>query len=193
MSFEHYADTFYTVGSDQNSIDAPGDYVAVTLDILRDNVTYESLLLGQWNDYNEDGTCYVDTNGDNIINATEPLDRDEITLTGDARSVDGTTEGALFFNTNGLVSTTSIDLTHLYVYNISGPSTDWEVECINLQGSKVDINFEFQSDDDGRNGVNDGFKGIGFNNISLQEFTFNEDNSYTISRTNVDALSLIHI
>ena len=187
LSFEHYADTFYTVGSDQNSIDAPGDYVAVTLDILRDNVTYESLLLGQWNDYNEDGTCYVDTNGDNIINATEPLDRDEITLTGDARSVDGTTEGALFFNTNGLVSTTSIDLTHLYVYNISGPSTDWDVECINLQGSKVDINFEFQSDDDGRNGVNDGFKGIGFNNISLQEFTFNEDNSYTISRTNVDA------
>ena len=143
--------------------------------------------MGQWNDYNEDGTCYVDTNGDNIINATEPLDRDEITLTGDARSVDGTTEGALFFNTNGLVSTTSIDLTHLYVYNISGPSTDWDVECINLQGSKVDINFEFQSDDDGRNGVNDGFKGIGFNNISLQEFTFNEDNSYTISRTNVDA------
>ena len=187
LSFEHYADTFYTVGSDQNSIDAPGDYVAVTLDILRDNVTYESLLLGQWNDYNEDGTCYVDTNGDNIINATEPLDRDEITLTGDARSVDGTTEGALFFNTNGLVSTTSIDLTHLYVYNISGPSTDWDVECINLQGSEVDINFEFQSDDDGRNGVNDGFKGIGFNNISLQEFTFNEDNSYTISRTNVDA------
>ena len=187
LSFEHYADTFYTVGSDQNSIDAPGDYVAVTLDILRDNVTYESLLLGQWNDYNEDGTCYVDTNGDNIINATEPLDRDEITLTGDARSVDGTTEGALFFNTNGLVSTTSIDLTHLYVYNISGPSTDWDVECINLQGSKVDINFEFQSDDDGRNGINDGFKGIGFNNISLQEFTFNEDNSYTISRTNVDA------
>ncbi|MDP6235612.1 MAG: hypothetical protein QF364_07215, partial [Candidatus Poseidoniaceae archaeon] len=187
LSFEHYADTFYTVGSDQNSIDTPGDYVAVTLDILRDNVTYESLLLGQWNDYNEDGTCYVDTNGDNIINATEPLDRDEITLTGDARSVDGTTEGALFFNTNGLVSTTSIDLTHLYVYNISGPSTDWGVECINLQGSKVDINFEFQSDDDGRNGVNDGFKGIGFNNISLQEFTFNEDNSYTISRTNVDA------
>ena len=49
----------------------------------------------------------------------------------------------------------------LVCLNISGPSTDWDVECINLQGSKVDINFEFQSDDDGRNGVNDGFKGIG--------------------------------
>jgi len=35
--------------------------------------------------------------------------------------------------------------------------------------------------------MNDGFKGIGFNNISLQEFTFYEDNSYTVSRTNVDA------
>ena len=58
---------------------------------------------------------------------------------------------------------------------------------MSLSGSVVDINFEFQSDDDGRNGVNDGFKGVAFNNISLQEYTFIEDNSYTISRTNVDA------
>ena len=29
----------------------------------------------------------------------------------------------------------------------------------------VDVHFDFQSDDDGRNGINDGFKGIGFNNI----------------------------
>ena len=58
---------------------------------------------------------------------------------------------------------------------------------MSLQGSTVDVNFEFQSDDDGRNGINDGFKGIGFNNISLQEYTFVQDAVYTDSRTNVDA------
>ena len=58
---------------------------------------------------------------------------------------------------------------------------------MSLQGSTVNVLLEFQSDEDGRNGVNDGFKGIGFNNISLQEYTFLEVASYTNSRTNVDA------
>ena len=56
-----------------------------------------------------------------------------------------------------------------------------------LAGSTASINFEFQSDDDGRNGENDGFLGVGFNNISLEEFTFTEDATYTVTRTNVDA------
>ena len=52
---------------------------------------------------------------------------------------------------------------------------------MSLQGSMVDVHFDFQSDDDGRNGINDGFKGIGFNNISLQEYTFVQDAVYTDS------------
>ena len=71
--------------------------------------------------------------------------------------------------------------------NTAADSSQCFRECISLSGTSVDINFEFQSDDDGRNGVNDGFRGVAFNNISLQEYTFIEDNSYTISRTNVDA------
>lgn len=58
---------------------------------------------------------------------------------------------------------------------------------MSLQGSTVDVHFDFQSDDDGRNGINDGFNGIGFNNITLQEYTFVQDAVYTDSRTNVDA------
>ena len=87
-----------------------------------------------------------------------------------------------------MVLTRSIDLTHLYVLNnTAADSLQWFRECISLAGSTVDINFEFQSDGDGRNGINDGFKGVAFNNITLQEFTFYEDASYTVSRTNVDA------
>jgi hypothetical protein len=189
LNFEYYADTFYGIDSDGTSIVDVNDYAAMTLDILRDGATYSGVLFGQWNDYNEDGTCQVDENGDNIVNASEPTDFAEISYIGDASSTDGSDGNYnVFFNTNDLVSTTSIDLTHLYVLNTSDASSiNWGYECMSLSGSVVDINFEFQSDDDGRNGVNDGFKGVAFNNISLQEFTFIEDNAYTITRTNVDA------
>ena len=189
LNFEYYADTFYGIDSDGTSIVDVNDYAAMTLDILRDGATYSGVLVGQWNDYNEDGTCQVDENGDNVVNASEPIDNAEISYIGDESSTDGTGGNYnVFFNTNDLVATTSIDLTHLYVLNTSDASSiNWGYECMSLSGSVVDINFEFQSDDDGRNGVNDGFKGVAFNNISLQEFTFVEDNAYTISRTNVDA------
>lgn len=189
LNFEYYADTFYGIDSDGTSIVDVNDYAAMTLDILRDGATYSGVLVGQWNDYNEDGTCQIDENGDNIVNASEPIDNAEISYIGDDSATDGTGGNYnVFFNTNDLVATTSIDLTHLYVLNTSDASSiNWGYECMSLSGSVVDINFEFQSDDDGRNGVNDGFKGVAFNNISLQEYTFIEDNSYTISRTNVDA------
>jgi len=189
LNFEYYAHTFYGIDSDQTSIVDVNDYAAMTLDILRDGATYSSVVMGQWNDYNEDGTCQVDENGDNIVNASEPIDYAEISYIGDDASTDGTGGNYnVFFNTNDLVKTTSIDLTHLYMLNTSDTNTgNWAFECTSLAGSTIDINFEFQSDDDGRNGINDGFKGVAFNNITLQEFTFIEDNSYTISRTNVDA------
>jgi len=189
LNFEYYADTFYGIDSDGTSIVDVNDYAAMTLDILRDGATYSSVVMGQWNDYNEDGTCQIDENGDNIVNESEPTDFAEISYIGDDASTDGSAGNYnVFFNTNDLVTTTSIDLTHLYALNTSSTDTsDWAFECISLAGSTVDINFEFQSDDDGRNGINDGFKGVAFNNISLQEFTFIEDNAYTISKTNIDA------
>ena len=94
----------------------------------------------------------------------------------------------VFFNSDGLVKTTSLDLTHLYVLNTtSADSADWDTQCMSLADSEVQINFDFYSDDDGRNGINDGFRGVGVNNITLKEFTFVEDASYEISRTGVDA------
>ena len=90
----------------------------------------------------------------------------------------------VFFNSDGLVKTTSLDLTHLYVLNTtSADSADWDTQCMSLADSEVQINFDFYSDDDGRNGINDGFRGVGVNNITLKEFVFVEDASYEISRT----------
>ena len=187
LNFEYYADTFYEVDS-QGNID-PSDYMALLVDYTADGRTSEAVVYGQWNDYNEDGTCQVDEDNNGIVNASEPIDYAEISYIGDSRNTDGLSGNwPLFFNSDELKKTVSIDLTHLYVYNTTSPdSSNWGVECLSLSGSKVDLKFDFFSDDDGRNGINDGFKGVGINNITMKEFTFVEDNSYTISRTGVDA------
>ena len=186
LNFEYYADTFYTI--DTNGDVDPSDYAIMTLDYEKDGTNYTGLVYAQWNDYNEDGTCQNDDDGNGIVNATESIDQTELSFIGDPSNTDGSGNYNVFFNTDELVKTTSIDLTHLYVLNrSSSDSSQWRTECMSLQGSVVDVNFEFQSDDDGRNGINDGFKGVGFNNISLQEYTFVQDAVYTDSRTNVDA------
>ena len=189
LNFEYYADTFYGIDSDGTSIVDVNDYAAITLEYDNSAGNFSAFLIGQWSDYNEDGTCRVDDNNDGIVNSSESFDNVEIDYVGDSGSTDGSGGNyALFFNTDDLVKTANIDLTHIYVLNTSDSnSQNWYRECISLAGTTTQINFEFQSDDDGRNGINDGFKGVAFNNISLQEYTFLEEASYTMSRTNVDA------
>ena len=189
LNFEYYADTFYGIDVDGTSIVDVNDYASINVDFTKGTDSYSAVLLGQWNDYDEDGTCQNDDNGDGFTNASESINQAEISFIGDSASTDGSAGNYnVFFNTDDLILSRSIDLTHLYVLNnTAADSLQWFRECISLAGSTVDINFEFQSDGDGRNGINDGFKGVAFNNITLQEFTFYEDASYTVSRTNVDA------
>ena len=187
LSFEYFADTFFEIDSDGN-ID-PSDFMSLTIDYERNSTDFSGNIYGQWNDYNEDGTCQIDEDGNGIVNETNPIDFEEIQFIGDPRNTDGIGQPwNVFFNSDGLVKTTSIDLTHLYVYNTSSTdSSDWDEECISLEGATVQLNFDFYSDDDGRNGINDGFRGVGINNITVKEFTFKEEAAYSITRTNVDS------
>ena len=187
LDFEYYADTYWQPDIISGDID-PSDYVSMQVDYNKDGANYTGLVIAQWNDYNEDGTCRLDDNDDGIANSSESFDFDELTEIGDPNNIDGEDNWNVFFNTDELVKTTSIDLTHLYIQNRSSSDTSqWNRECLSLNGSVVDINFEFLSDEDGRNGKNDGFKGIGFNNITLREFTFVQDAVYTDSLFNIDA------
>ena len=81
MSFEYYADTFYEVDS-QGNIE-PSDYMALTVDYEKDSNDFSAIVYGQWNDYNEDGTCQIDEDGNGIVNETNPIDFDEIEYIGD--------------------------------------------------------------------------------------------------------------
>ena len=133
------------------------DYASINFDYTRGSDSYSAILLGQWSDYDEDGTCRNDDNGDGFTNASESINQAEIDFVGDSASTDGSGGNYnVFFNSDDLVLSRSIDLTHLYVLNnTAADSSQWFRECMSLSGASVDINFEFQSDDDGRNGIND--------------------------------------
>ena len=174
LEFEYFAETYFEIRPNGQSM---------TRTMLRSRSTGSSpgtrrntkgLLVAQWTDFNEDGSCRVDSNGDGFTNDTEPFDDDEISSIGDPRNRnfdDGNWN--VFFDTDGLVKSKSIDLTHVYISNRTGLFS--VNECISLAGAVVDVNFEFASDDDGHNGENDAIRGIGFNDISLRSFTFEED------------------
>ncbi|MEK9696315.1 MAG: hypothetical protein VW270_11150, partial [Candidatus Poseidoniales archaeon] len=84
-------------------------------DYTKDGTTYEALVYAQWNDYNEDGTCQNDDDENGIVNATESIDFTELDYIGDASNIDGSGKYNVFFNSEDLVKSQSIDLTHLYV------------------------------------------------------------------------------
>ena len=64
LNFEYYADTFYGIDVDGTSIVDVNDYASINVDFTKGSDTYSGVLLGQWNDYDEDGTCRNDDNGD---------------------------------------------------------------------------------------------------------------------------------
>ena len=84
LNFEYYADTFFTTDSQGNN--DPSDTASIEFRYNKDGTDYKANLLGQWNDYDEDGTCGTDLNDDGFINGTEAqvINYDEIQFTGDA-------------------------------------------------------------------------------------------------------------
>ena len=118
---------------------------------------YEGLIYGQWIDYNEDGFCIVDEDGNGFIDPVNEttLDNTEIEYIGDPVNVNGGSETTMRSSTQmDLFRVEAIDLTHLYVVNTTSPDSNlWTDECLSLAGSVVDINFEFfRFNDDGHNG-----------------------------------------
>ena len=190
LSFDYFAETFYYIDTDGGKYNV-NDVVSLGIDWDRSGIAGDGMILGQWNDFNEDGTCFVDEDGDGFIDPLNETDIDnkEITFIGDPTN-NQKDEGNynVFFDSEGEVKSQSIDLTHLYILNQTAASgNDWNRECMSLKGTTTDISFEFQSDDDGHNGLNDGLRGIGFDNIVIKEFSFVQDNIVRNTVSNIDA------
>ena len=191
LNFEYFAETWFEYNIQSGETSSIYDYAALTADWTKGGNDYDGLILGQWNDYNEDGFCIVDEDDNGFIDPLNEttIDNTEIEWIGDPRNINGGTGNyEVFYNTDGLVQSRSIDLTHLYVINRTSPDTNlWNRECISLAGSVVDLNFEFRSNEDGHNGQNDGVRGVAFDNITLQEFSFSQDAVYSTSVVDLDA------
>ena len=189
LSFDYFAETFYYIDTDGDKYSV-NDYVSIQLDWDHAGTPGSGMMIGQWNDYNEDGTCIVDEDGDGFIDPINEttIDNKEVNYIGDAANIDGTTGGNynVFFDTEGLVMSRSIDLTHLFILNQT-TSGSWRNECMSLKGTSLDLSFEFQSDDDGHNGLSDGLRGVAFDNITIEEFTFVQDAVYSSSVSGIDA------
>ena len=189
LTFDYFAETFFRINSNGDYYSV-NDYAAIQMEWEKDGNTYNGLMVGMWNDYDQDGTCNEDGNGDGFIddNETSNFSFTEINYIGDSSSEAGTDGNYnVFFNTDGLVRSRSIDLTHLYIQNKTGPSSEWGPECMSLANSMVDLKFSFGSDDDSHNGRNDGLRGVAFDNITIKEFTFTEDAVYSQAITGLDA------
>ena len=191
LNFEYFAETWFEYNIQSGATTSVYDYAAIEADWNKGGTDYEALLIGQWIDYNEDGFCVVDEDGNGFIDPENEttIDNTEIEWIGDSRNINGGSDNyEVFYNSDGLVKSRSIDLTHLYVLNRTSPDSNlWGFECVSLAGSVVDISFKFLSNEDSHNGQNDGVRGIAFDNITLEEFTFSEDATYSSSVLDLDA------
>ena len=89
--------------------------MALTVDYEKDANDFSAIVYGQWNDYNEDGPVKSTKTVTGLLTKLTQL-----ILMKSNTSATTTTDGLsgnwnVFFNSDGLVKTTSIDLTHLYV------------------------------------------------------------------------------
>jgi len=174
LSFDYFADTHYYIDTDGSYYNYE-DYVVIEAEWEKGGNTYTGYVYGQWTDTQApfskgDGDCsVVDTEA--IGDSTDPYDPSAKTN--------------LFFNTDGLTKSSSIDLTQVWVYNTT--SGGFGQECISFAGSQVTMSFIFQSNEDGYNGVSTGYLGVGFDNITVKQYTFSSDQVYTETVTGLDA------
>lgn len=180
LSFDYFAKADYLSDSDGNIVNV-NEYAALEISWRKGSQTYEGLVYGSWTDYNENGiiggpnqSC-EDIDDDGIF--------DEVSYIGDH-----TDEGnyVVWFDSEGIVKSVTLDLTHITLQNRTGASTQWRTECTSLAGAEVDLTFRFLSNGDGINGQS-GFAGFAMDNLTVQEYTFTPDATYTTSVTGIDA------
>ena len=175
LTFDYFAETDYLTDSDGDIVGIQ-EYGALEVEWRQGSRVYNGTIMGNWNDYNENGLQYNDTcediDDDGIYDETENV---------------GDFGYNVFFDSEGLVKGVTLDLTHIYLLNTTSPSSaDWDYNCTSLRDSEVTISYRFQSNGDGVNG-NAGLAGFAVDNISVEEYVFTEEASYTTSITNLDS------
>ena len=157
---------------------------------IRDS--YQGVIYGSWTDLNANGL----RPGFNSVSQTyfhycEDFDQnglyEEVEYAGDHSGGIGQDGWVQWFDSEDMVGTARIDLTHVHLLNTTSPdSFAWTDECTTLAGSDVTFTWRFYSNDDGVNG-NAGYAGFAIDNIRVDDYTFTDDGYYNESVSGMDA------
>jgi hypothetical protein len=191
LTFDYFAEGDHI--SDRNgNIQSVRDFSYLEASWVRDGEVYQGIIYGSWTDLNENGlrlafNPYTET----IYNYCEDFDQnglyEEVEYAGDHSGGIGEDGFVSWFDSDNLVSTARIDLTHVHLLNQTAEdSFAWTDECTSLAGTDVTFTWRFYSNDDGVNG-NAGYAGFAIDNIRVDDYTFTDDGSYTEAVTGMDA------
>ena len=181
LSFDYFAETDYLTDSEGDIVGIL-DYAGMEVEWRKGSKVFNGRILGNWNDYNENGIQYNET--------CEDIDDDD---RYDETEYMGDFGYNIFFDSEGLAKGVTLDLTHIFLLNTtSSDSRDWDYNCTSLRDSLVNIKFVFQSNDDGVSG-NAGLAGFAIDNVTVQEYVFTELMSYNTSVTGLDSQEKLEV
>ena len=185
LTFDYYAEGDYLKDNNGNIL-AIRDAANLEISWNKQGEVFEGVVYGTWTDLNENGIQNT-IPGDPNFHRCEDFDNngyDEVEYFGDHSD---NVNSVVWFDSENILKSITVDLTHIVILNrTSADTSDWRDECTTLSGSEVTLTWRFQSNDDGVNG-NAGLAGFGVDNIRVEEFTFEDDGTYTVDVTGLDA------
>ena len=185
LTFDYYAEGDYLKDNNGNIL-AIRDAANLEISWNKQGEVFEGVVYGTWTDLNENGIQNT-IPGDPNFHRCEDFDNngyDEVEYFGDHSD---NVNSVVWFDSENILKSVTVDLTHIVILNrTSADTSDWRDECTTLSGSEVTLTWRFQSNDDGVNG-NAGLAGFGVDNIRVEEFTFEDDGTYTVDVTGLDA------
>ncbi|MEE3083123.1 MAG: hypothetical protein VX320_03410, partial [Candidatus Thermoplasmatota archaeon] len=175
LNFDYFAETDYLTDSEGDILGIL-EFGLLEVEWRKGSRVYNGTIIGNWNDYNENGVQYNDTCED----LDDDGEYDEVEYIGDMG-------WNVFFDSEDLVKGVTLDLTHIFLRNTTSlDSSDWDYNCTDLTGSEVTVKFRFQSNDDGVNG-NAGLAGFAVDNITVQEYVFTYVTEYSQPVSGIDS------
>ena len=185
LTFDYYAEGDYLKDNNGNIL-AIRDAANLEISWNKQGEVFEGVVYGTWTDLNENGIQNT-IPGDPNFHRCEDFDNngyDEVEYFGDHSD---NVNSVVWFDSENILKSVTVDLTHIVILNrTSADTSDWRDECTTLSGSEVTLTWRFQSNDDGVNG-NAGLAGFGVDNIRVEEFTFEDDGTFTVDVTGLDA------
>jgi hypothetical protein len=175
LNFDYFAETDYLTDS-EGDILAVQEYGILEVEWRKGGDVYNGTIIGNWNDYNENGVQYNET--------CEDIDEDG---TYDETEYIGDLGWNVFFDSEGISKGVTLDLTHIFIRNTTSlDSRDWDYNCTDLSGTEVTVSYRFQSNGDGVNG-NSGLAGFAIDNITVREYVFTYVTEYSTPVTGLDS------